>query len=134
MTPQVLLQKGAKLNPLSTDGLTALGYAKTKEVARRLHDDSTGLLVMNEETGYVTIDPRAPHIHDAAELARLFRAVGTFLAKAIIDKQTLGLTLDPLLLCILSGKTPTIFPHGNKPTPDIDSEGAGEGKVKIGDP
>lgn len=111
------------------EGLDAGGLAKDwfQEVARRLHDDSTGLLVMSEETGYVTIDPRAPHIHDAAELARLFRAVGTFLAKAIIDKQTLGLTLDPLLLCILSGKTPTIFPHGNKPTPDISLEGGGGG-------
>ena len=73
-------------------------------------DDSTGLLIMNEETGYVTIDPRAPHIHDAAELARLFRAVGTFLAKAIIDKQTLGITLDPLLPCILSGKNSHYLP------------------------
>lgn len=106
------------------EGLDAGGLAKDwyQEVARRLHDDSTGLLVMNEDTGYVTIDPRAPHIHDAAELARLFRAVGTFLAKAIIDKQTLGITLDPLLLCILSGKAPTIFSHGNKP---LEEDGLG---------
>jgi E3 ubiquitin-protein ligase HUWE1 len=98
------------------DGLDAGGLAKDwyQEVARRLHDDSTGLLIVNDDTGYVTIDPRASHIHEPPELARLFRAIGTFLAKAIIDKQTLGVSLDPLLLAVLSGKTPTIFPNGNK--------------------
>lgn len=93
------------------EGLDAGGLAKDwyQEVARRLHDDSTGLMIQNEDTGYITIDPRAASIHDPAESARLFRAIGTFLAKAIIDKQTLGVNLDPLLLCLLSGKQPTIF-------------------------
>ena len=93
------------------EGLDAGGLAKDwyQEVARRLHDDSTGLMIQNEETGFITIDPRAASIHDPAESARLFRAIGTFLAKAIIDKQTLGVNFDPLLLCLLSGKQPGVF-------------------------
>ena len=90
------------------EGMDAGGLAKDWfiEVAKRLHDDSTGLLTVEEDTGHVTIDPRSAHIHQEAESTRLFRSIGRLVAKAIIDGQTLGLQLDPLLLCLLAGKIP----------------------------
>ena len=91
------------------DGLDAGGLAKDWFVeSKRLFDDSTGLLTTNHETGFITIDQRAASIHSVAESIRLFRAVGRFFAKAIIDGHTLGINLDPLLLCLMGGREPRL--------------------------
>ena len=96
------------------DGLDAGGLAKDWfiEVSNHLIQDSTGLLAVNEDTGYVTIDQRSASIHSVAESARLFRAVGRFFGKAIIDGQTLGVNLDPLLLCLMGGREPRLDAPG----------------------
>lgn len=91
------------------DGLDAGGLAKDwfGEMARRLHDGSAGLLRLSE-AGLVTIDPRAAALHRPTESKWMFKAVGIFLAKAIFDSQTLGITLDPLLVLLLCGREPNI--------------------------
>jgi len=96
------------------DGLDAGGLAKDwfVEVANHLYHDSTGLLTRSEETGYVTIDQRSASIHSVPESVRLFRAVGRFFAKAIVDGQTLGVNLDPLLLCLMGGREPRLDAPG----------------------
>eukprot|EP00605_Chrysophyceae_sp_TOSAG23-4_P002481 GSChrysophyteH1.ASY1.ANO1.2744.1 assembled CDS len=113
-TPPIEIDQGPiRVRFQGEEGLDAGGLAKDWfiEVSRRLFDDSTGLLIVNDETGYVTIDPRATNIHSDAECTRLFRAIGTFIAKAIIDGQTLGIKLDPILLCHMIGKTPGMNTH-----------------------
>ena len=110
-TPAIEIDQGPiRVRFKGEEGLDAGGLAKDwfVEMAKRLFDDSTGLLIVNEETGYVTIDQRCTSIHSESEAHRLFRAVGTFIAKAVMDGQTLGIKVDPLLLCHMVGKVPSL--------------------------
>ena len=91
------------------EGLDAGGLAKDwfSEVSRNLLEGSTGLLIQNEH-GFATIDPRAVIIHKPSESRWLFKALGIFFAKALIDGQTLGMTLNPTILMLMCDKTPTL--------------------------
>lgn len=91
------------------EGLDAGGLAKDwfGEVAKRLHDGSAGLLHVSS-SGYIAIDPRAAALHKASESRWMFKAVGKFLAKAVFDSQTLGISLDRLLILLLCGREPTL--------------------------
>ena len=117
------------------DGMDAGGLAKDWyiEVSKRLFDDSTGLLTVNEDTRYITIDQRASSIHSIPESIRLFKAIGTFFAKAIIDGQTLGINLDPLLLCLMSGRVPTLDTPQNTHNTARVGFGIDTGKEEDGD-
>ena len=91
------------------EGLDAGGLAKDwfSEVSRNLLEGSTGLLIQNEH-GFATIDPRAAIIHKPSESRWLFKALGIFFAKALIDGQTLGMSLNPTVLMLMCGKTPSL--------------------------
>ena len=91
------------------EGLDAGGLAKDwfVEVARKLYDGSAALLRVSE-TGFVSIDPRAAAIHKPTESKWMFKAVGLFLAKALIDSQTLGISLDRVLVKLLLGREPSL--------------------------
>jgi hypothetical protein len=64
-------------------------------------------LIQNEH-GFATIDPRAAIIHKPSESRWLFKALGIFFAKALIDGQTLGMSLNPTVLMLMCGKTPSL--------------------------
>ena len=81
----------------------------TKKWREDSHDDSTGLLIMNEETGYVTIDLSTTHTHDAAELADYFVRSALFLPRRLSINRLSGITLDPLLLLFYLEKFPLSF-------------------------
>jgi len=91
------------------EGLDAGGLAKDwfSEVSRNLIEGSTGLFIQNEH-GFATIDSRAAIIHKPSESRWLFKALGIFFAKALIDGQTLGMTINPTILMLMCGKTPVL--------------------------
>ena len=89
------------------DGVDAGGLAKDwfSEVSRKLIEGSAGLLQVNSD-GFVSIDIRACAIHKPSEARWLFKALGVFLAKALVDSHTLGITFSKTILLLLSGKVP----------------------------
>ena len=91
------------------DGLDAGGLAKDwfNQVSRSLAEGSTGLLQVGAD-GEANIDTRAGVIHQPSESRWLFKALGIFVAKAIIDCQSLGIMFNPMLLLHMSGKTPSL--------------------------
>lgn len=91
------------------EGVDAGGLAKDwfTEVSRGLIEGSTGLLQVNSE-GFVSLDVRACAIHKPSEARWLFKALGIFLAKALVDNHTLGFTFSKTILMLLSGKSPQL--------------------------
>jgi len=91
------------------EGLDAGGLAKDwfVETARKLYEGSAGLLRITD-AGFVAIDPRAAALHKPTESKWLFKAVGQFLAKALIDNQTLGMSLERVLTKLLLGREPVL--------------------------
>jgi len=88
------------------EGLDAGGLAKDwfAAVARCLVEGSTGLLQLTDD-GNAIIDIRASTIHKPSESRWLFKSLGVYIAKALIDNQTLGILLNPLILLLFAGKT-----------------------------
>ena len=88
------------------EGLDAGGLAKDwfAAVARCLIEGSTGLLQLADD-GNAIIDIRASTIHKPSESRWLFKSLGVYIAKALIDNQTLGILLSPLLLLLFAGRT-----------------------------
>jgi hypothetical protein len=91
------------------EGIDAGGLAKDwfTEASKALIDSPLGLMQMGE-SGLVSIDPRACVMHEGADIEWLFRCVGIFLAKAVMDSQTTGLLFSPPLLTLLVGEQPSI--------------------------
>jgi hypothetical protein len=91
------------------EGIDAGGLAKDwfTEVSKALVNSPLGLMQMGE-SGLVSIHPCACIIHEGPDVEWLFRCVGTFIAKAIMDSQTTGLLFSPALLRLLAGRSPSI--------------------------
>ena len=64
--------------------------------------------MLSESNGFVSIDPRAASIHTPAEISWQFKAIGIFMAKTLMDGQTLGLPIDPLLALLFSSAIPSL--------------------------
>jgi hypothetical protein len=77
------------------------------EVVKSLLKGETGLLQTTDK-GFVIIDIRSNSIHKPSEMRWLYKALGIFVAKALIDGQTLGISFSPVLLSLLVGKIPTL--------------------------
>ena len=58
--------------------------------------------------GDLCIDSRCTYMHTPDEIELSLNSIGSFMAKALIDGQTLGVSLSPLLLIWMTGNSPTL--------------------------
>ena len=88
-------------------GLDAGGLSKDWfcTLARRITDGGAGLLQPSDHG--TSVDLRADAIH-GFEHVWLFRVIGSFFAKAIVDDQPLGVPFSRLLLQHFMGREPTM--------------------------
>jgi len=88
-------------------GIDAGGLSKDWfcALAKVVCNGTAGLLQPTD--GGVTVDVRAGDIH-GFEAKWIFRCLGIFLSKALLDTQPLGIQFNPLLLSLMCGKTPTM--------------------------
>lgn len=76
-------------------------------MAKALRASGSGIFTLLP-SGEVTIDPRSTAILASFELRWIFKAVGIYMAKALLDGYTLGISLSPLFLSLLCDKSPSM--------------------------